>query len=117
MIKFCLSLFVAILLSGCATSRSDFSAIASKNINLSDLQIKKEDSLGKVSGEDCKHIIVLVPTKMYPSVEEALDNALTVKGGNLLVDATVNYHRFYFPYIYGEECWTVSGEAYDTYKK
>lgn len=111
-----LVLLLAVGISGCAT-RSDFSAISSKNINVSNLELKKQDSLGKVSGEDCKHIIIFIPTKLAPSIEEALDNALSVKGGNILLDATAKYHNFYIPYLYGQECWNISGEAYDTYKK
>lgn len=116
MIKPLLVISVVIGITGCAT-RSDFSAISSKNINISNLELKKQDSLGKVSGEDCKHIIVFFPTKVAPSIEEALDNAFSVNGGNILLDATAKYHNFYIPYLYGQECWNITGEAYDTYKK
>jgi len=35
---------------------------------------------------------------------------------NVLLDAVVNYHSFYVPYIHGETCWRAEGDAYDTYE-
>ncbi len=103
------------LISGCAT-RSDFTAISGKNVNLSSIKVDKSQAKGRTSGEDCLHIVIFIPTGGPPTLDEALDRALEAKQANLLVDAVVNHHWFYIPYIYGQECWKAEGVAYDTYK-
>jgi len=110
-----LFLLGVIVLSGCAT-RSDFTAISSKNVNLSNIQIDRSRLKGRTTGEDCQHIIILFPTGGPPTLDEALDKALETKQANLLLDAVVNWNSFYIPYVYGETCWKVEGDAYDTYE-
>ena len=102
-------------LAGCAT-RSDFTAISGKNVNLSNIKVDKSMSKGRASGEDCTHIIIFIPTGGPPNLEEALDRALDSKKANLLLDAVVRFHRFYIPLIYGQSCWKAEGVAYDTFK-
>ena len=106
--------FIALLFIGCA-SRSDLTAISSKNVNLSNIKLDRKKILGRAIGENCEHIIILVPTGQA-TLDEALDRALEAKQANLLLDAVVNWHFFYIPYIYGRECWNVEGDAYDTYQ-
>ena len=101
--------------SGCA-SRSDFTAISSKNVNLSSIQIDHSKTKGKTTGEDCQHVIILFPTSGDATLDEALDKALEAKQANLLLDAVVNWNSFYIPLIYGQTCWNIEGDAYDTYK-
>jgi hypothetical protein len=102
-------------LAGCAT-RSDFTAISGKNLNLANIKVDKSMSKGRTSGEDCTHIIIFIPTGGPATIDEALDRALEPKQANLLLDAVVRYHWFYIPYIYGQECWKAEGVAYDTFK-
>jgi len=83
--KFYLLLFLGVtVLSGCAT-RSDFTAISSKNVNLSNIQIDRSRLKGRTVGKDCQHIIILFPTGGPPTLDEALDNALEAKQANLLL--------------------------------
>ena len=114
MSKWYLSIFLVVL-SGCAT-RSDFTAISSKNVNLSDVRIDRDKMKGRVSGEDCQHIIILFPTSGPPTLDEALDRALEARRANILLDAVVTWNSFYIPYIYGKTCWEVEGNAYDSYR-
>lgn len=104
---------LAALLSGCAT-RSDFTAISGKNINLTSIRIDKAHAKGKAQGEDCEHVVIVFPTSGPPSLSEALDRALESKQGNLMLDAVVKHNWFYIPYIYGQECWKAEGVVYDT---
>jgi len=101
-------------LAGCA-SRSDFTAISGKNVNLSNLKVDKSMSKGRASGEDCQHSIIGIPTSGPPTLDEALDRALEQKQANLLLDAVVKYH-FFTLIIYGQQCWQAEGVAYDTFK-
>ena len=117
--KVLVSIFLGVvgllLISGCA-SRSDFTAISGKNVNLSTLKIDPKKNKGRTQGEDCQRIIIFIPTSGPPTLDEALDRALEAKRANLMLDAVVDWHSFYIPYIYGETCWKVEGDAYDTYE-
>ena len=106
-------LFIVVLPS-CAT-RSDFTAISSKNVNLSNIQIDRTRMKGRTVGEDCQHIIIIFPTGGPPTLDEALDRALEAKRANLLLDAVVKWNTFSI-LIYGQTCWKVEGDAYDTYE-
>lgn len=106
---------MAVALTACAT-RSDFTAISSKNVNISNMKLERAKSKGRTSGEDCQHVIIIIPTGGPPTIDEAIDRALESRGASLLTDAVVNFHYFYIPYIYGQTCWKVEGDAYDTYQ-
>jgi len=99
---------------GCA-ARSDLTAVSSKNVNLANIKIDRTRSKGRTSGRDCQHIIIFIPTSGPPTLDEALDRALERVQANLLLDAVVNWHSFYVPYIYGQTCWAAEGDAYDSY--
>ena len=103
-----------LLLSGCAFT-SDFTAMSSKNVNLDDLHIDKSQSKGRVTGEDCQYIIIFVPTGGPPTLEEAADRAVEPVNAQLLTDVRVKYSTFYLPLLFGQTCWTVEGDAYDTF--
>jgi len=102
-------------LAGCA-SRSDLTAISSKNVNLSQLKLDRSKSKGRTSGEDCQHVIIFIPTSGPPTLDEAVDRALEAKQASLLLDAVVNWHYFSIPLIYGQTCWRAEGDAYDTFE-
>jgi len=106
---------VTILLGGC-TWHGDFSAVASKNVNLDDMRIDRSLSKGRVAGKDCQHIVILIPTGGPPTLEEAVDRAVEPVNANLLTDASVDFYYFYIPLIYGQSCWLVEGDAYDTFE-
>ena len=103
------------LLSGCAT-RSDLTAISSKNVNLQNPSLDPAKAKGRVSGEDCQHIVIVIPTGGRPTIDEAIDRALESVHANILTDAVVNWSFFYIPYIYGRTCWRAEGDAYDTFE-
>jgi hypothetical protein len=85
-------------------------------VKLDPLRIDPSRSKGRVSGEDCTNIIIIIPTGGPPTIDEALDRALESKDANLLTDAVVSWSGFYIPYIYGRTCWRAEGDAYDTFE-
>ena len=103
-----------VVCTGCAV-QNHFTALASKNVNLENMRIDKAASKGMVTGDDCSHIIIIFPTSGPPTLEAAADKAVESVGAQLLADASANFYWFYIPLIYGATCWTVSGEAYDTF--
>lgn len=109
-------LLILTLLAGCAT-RSDFTVISGKNVNLSDIKLEPKMAKGRTSGEDCKHKVLFFFNKMYPTLDEALDKAMEAKQANLLLDAVVRWNYFFIPLLYSQECWKAEGVAYDTINK
>ena len=114
--KYYIYLFLfAMISSGCA-SQSEFKTLSSKNVNLSNFQVDPAKSKGRVKGEDCTAIILVFPTGGPPTLDEAIDRAVEPKQANLLVDAVVKWSFFQIPLLFGQECWEVEGDAYDTYE-
>lgn len=97
---------------GC-TSVSPVSIVSSKTLSVSRINSATMTAKGPVKGEDCQHILIFIPLSGVPTIDEALDRALEPTNANLIVNGTVTYHYFYFPYVYGRNCWTAEGEAYD----
>jgi len=110
-----LAIALALSMAACAT-RSDFTAISGKNVNLSNIKVDRKLAKGNTSGEDCQQIIIFIPTGGPATLDEALDRALEAKQSNLMLDAVVKHSWFYIPYIYGQDCWQAEGVAYDTFK-
>jgi hypothetical protein len=109
------ALLALVAAAGCAT-RSDLTAVSTKNVKLDPLRLDPARAKGRVSGEDCTHIIIIIPASGPPTIDEAIDRALESKRANLMTDAVVRWSFFWIPYIYGKECWRAEGEAYDTFE-
>lgn len=109
------ALLALLAVAGCAT-RSDLTAVSTKNVKLDPLRLDPARSKGRVSGQDCTYIIVIIPTGGPPTIDEAIDRALESKGANLLTDAVIRYDYFFIPYIFGRNCWRAEGDAYDTFE-
>jgi hypothetical protein len=103
---------------GCATSvRSDFTALSGKNINMANVKATRSMIKGNTKGSQCQHIVMLIPLNGPATLNEALDRALEPLHANLLLNAVVEHSWYYiFLPFYGQNCWKVSGVAYDTYK-
>jgi hypothetical protein len=106
-----LAFFVGLLaaqMTGCVQRIGDFTLLSSKNVDLSRLGTATK-SPNRVTGEDAKEIIFVIPTGV-PSVKEAIDRAIESEPGSVaLSDATIKYSSFYIPYIFGRNAFTVEG--------
>lgn len=104
----------AILLSGCGTTNS-FTALSSKNVNLSSIKLDQSKLKGHGVGESCQEVIVFVPLGETPNLKDAIDRTVESQKGDVLLNARVKFSAFYIPLIYGKTCWTAEGDVYDTY--
>ena len=107
-----LAIFAVAVGVGCA-SRSQVSLISSKTLAVTRVNSANATAKGLTRGEDCQHIIVIIPTSGVPTLDEALDRALEPKQANLLVNGSVTYQYLLIPAVYARSCWTAEGEAYD----
>ena len=97
-----------LLLSSCSHRIVDFTLISSKNIEFSKFDTYERLN-SRVTGEDTKSIIFVVPTG-NPSGKEAMDEAIeSVPGCVALVDGVLTQKWFYIPYIYGEYTFIIEG--------
>lgn len=94
----------AILASGCATRVADFTAIATRNISLDNVQ-----PLAPVEGRHCVPVI-LFPMGQ-PNMEEAIDRAVRSgpAGADMLTDGVIYIRNRSF--LFGSICAEVSGTA------
>lgn len=100
--------FLAAQMTGCVQRIGDFTLLSSKNVDLSRLATATK-SPNRVTGEDAKEIIIVIPTGV-PNVKEAIDRAIESEPGCVaLSDATIKYSSFYIPYIFGRSAFTVEG--------
>lgn len=105
------------LLSACLVRHGDFTVLTNKLVRLSEFDLSKSTSSSPVEGVDRAHIILVFPTKANATLEDAVDDALTRGGGDVMTDATVHYWFWYIPYIYGQEGWSVSGNVVKTRRR
>lgn len=106
-------LFAVILCAGCTTRVGDFTLASTKNVDLGNAQLDVKKGK-RVSGEDCKFMFLFIPIGI-PSVREAVDDALTKGGGNVMVDQ-VTYMRGWW-FIIGQNCFVVEGTVLDVAKQ
>jgi len=97
--------------------RDDFTALSTKNVNLSHITLDPSEGKGRQRGEECRHVFIVIPDTFHmPSMKGAVDKALEAKNANLLLNPVVEYQLFYIPLLFLRECWIVEGDVYDTYK-
>lgn len=112
----CVAVALCILGAGCVI-RDDFTALSTKNVNLSNVTLSPEESKGNFKGEECQNIFIIIPDTFHtPTMKGAVDKAIERGGGNLLLNTTVEYQWFYFPLLFLHTCWIASGDVYDTYR-
>lgn len=104
-----LALTLSVLaLTGCTNRFVDFTAISSKNIDMS-RGAEFTRSPKRVTGEDTAHIIVFIPTGT-PNAKEAMDRAIeSVPGAVGLLDGVITTKAWWIPYIYGQSSVIVEG--------
>ncbi len=115
-----ISTLVIVTLGGCAAStRSDFTALSGKNINVADVKVTRGMVKGNASGEDCQNRVLGIGLNGdgNASLDQALDNALNSSHSNLLLNAVVEHSWFnLLRPLYTQDCWKVNGVAHDTDK-
>lgn len=103
-----------LLLPGCVVRQGDFTVLSNKLVRFSDFELSRADRVKNVEGRDVAHIIILIPTKANPNLEDAIDDALDKGDGDIMTDAVVHSWSWYIPYIYGQTGWKVEGDVVKT---
>lgn len=93
-------------LLGCTSNMGDFTLVATKNVDLSNLNTAAAEGAQKVTGTDKRGLIFGYGT--YPNMKDACDRAEESGNGVGLTNARL-YCNYWTCIIYGEQEWVVTG--------
>lgn len=99
-------------LTSCAGSynfRGTIKIATTKNVDL------PGETGAHVRGEACRSRIFVVPTG-YPTIEDALEDALEKGKGDLLRDAVIDLQEWGIPLVYEQECWIAEGTIFKVHQ-
>lgn len=102
------------LLSGCMVSHGNFTVLSNKLVDVRELNVDSDKKMTNAVGKDVGHIIVVVPTKMNPNLNDALNDVFRNSDSDLMTDVEVTSWGWYIPYIYGQSGWKVQGDVLKT---
>jgi hypothetical protein len=91
---------------GCTQSMGDFTLLATKNVDLSNLNTQAAENSQKVTGSDKKALIFGYGT--YPNMKDACDRAEESGNGVGLTNARI-ICNYWTCIVYGEQEWVVTG--------
>lgn len=105
-------IFFVILLTSCTQRFLDVSAISTRQIEVSNIDLSKYQQKKDITGEDKKNIILLFPVGL-PKITKAVDNALDKGDGDLLINASIDIERKWFV-LFGYKKVIVNGTVINT---
>ncbi|MEA1879198.1 MAG: hypothetical protein U9N11_00950 [Campylobacterota bacterium] len=97
---------------GCTYKYGTYGVISTKNIDFTQTYVQGDN---KVTGKDVAKMYIVIPDKIRPMIDDALNDALSKSCAEFLTDAEINMKWWLIPYVYGENTFTVKG--YPWYKK
>lgn len=99
-----------IFASGCAIRQADLTAVTTRNVKLGGVNLNKLTSK-KVEGTDSNFVFLFIPFGT-PHLENAIDDALTKGGGDLMLDAVIYTRSWWF--LIGQDSIEVKGAVVNT---
>ncbi len=112
--RICTALLAYSLLVGCTGTIAQFSMVSNREVDVAALagQVPHRQV---VEGESSRLTqFIIFPTAMYPSIEEAVNEALDKGEGDLLINARVEQEIVWIPYLISVETITVKGTVVNT---
>ncbi len=102
-----------LLLSGsaCSVRLADLSVISTRNINLDRQDLDKLPQAKRVVGKDSVFIFLFIPFGR-PVLEDAIDDALDKADGDIMIDAVIHMHSWWF--LVGQNTMQVKGTVVKT---
>jgi len=97
-----------VFFTGCTHRITDFTIISTHNVDLAHAADFKRGK-SRIKGVDTQHMIIVIPLGGFPTMKEAIDNAIEqVPGTVALVDGVVYFKAFHL-FIYGQRQYIVEG--------
>ena len=82
------TLIIALTTTGCSTRIADMTVITTRMVALDRVDLDKLPTKRRVAGESTRWVILIIPLG-FPTIKEAVDDALDKGGGDLMTDAVV----------------------------
>ncbi len=108
--RFFSMLLFLLSLAACKTETMHFTAISTHSID-SSRSIDSAQIIKNVRGTDLQHLIIFIPTGLYPNIQQAVDAALKENDADMLINVSAYRRFFWIPYIYGQNKYVVIGDA------
>lgn len=110
-LKLTLVLAFTCFASGCArVSMGTLDIVSTRPVTAEQLQTSGK-RLTLVQGRSSTNIFIFIPMG-HPSIEDAVEKALKIGGGEFLKNANVHYRFWWLPFVFGRETIEVQGEVY-----
>lgn len=110
-----LILLGTLMISACSINHGDFTVLSNKIVDTSNFDLENTPRLKNVEGEDMTHIIIIFSTGI-PKITGALNDAFSKTDTDVMTNVNLSQTSWYIPYIYGQQGWTVKGDAIKTRK-
>lgn len=102
---------LALMLSGCAVRIADFTILSNRNVNLDQINLDELPQTRGVVGEDKALVLFIIPTGQ-PTIQGAVDDALSKADGDVMVDAVLTATSWWF--LIGETGYEIKGTVVKT---
>jgi hypothetical protein len=96
-------------IGGCSLNYGTFSVLGTRPVDVSNQSFERVRE--GVTGKSVRPTYVIFPTG-YPRIGEAVEDALTSTGGDLMTNAKVSLRWWYIPFLYGETYFEVTGDTW-----
>jgi hypothetical protein len=103
---------VAFAANACAVRQADMTVISTRNVSLNRFDLDRAPHVDGVVGRDTVPVILLIPFGT-PHLEDAIEDALTKGGGDVMVDAVV-HQRGWTAILFGAQSVEVKGSVVKT---
>lgn len=103
---------IAVLLSGCSMRIADMTMITTRIVSLDRVDLDKLPTKQRVVGEDTRWTVLFIPLGT-PTLKDAVDDALSKGGGDIMTDVVVR-RVAWTAILFGMESIQVEGEVVKT---
>ena len=97
-------------------SHGNFTVLSNRLVDVKNFNVDTDKKMNNVTGKDVSHIIIFVPTKANPNLNDALNDVFRNSDADIMTDVEITSWGWYIPYIYGQAGWKVRGDALKTRK-
>lgn len=115
--KFVFLVFLAVflmgpLLSGCTKQLGGMTAISTRNVTLNKVDLDKMPQVKNIKGKDSRYSFLSIPLGI-PTVQGAVDDALTQGNGDLIIDGVIHAEAWSL-FLLGQNTISVTGTVVNT---
>ena len=97
--------------AGCRFHHGHYAMLADFPIQAVDLDEEQRAAAVEVRGRSLRDVVLFWPTGEHPTIDDALQDALSRTDADALIDVTVEREVFWIPFVYGRSGYHIQGKA------